>query len=196
MKEYFFLSGKDQNGPFTLEQLHGQDITSQTMIWAEGMDKWQKLKDIPELAREFGIKILPPPIPELKNEDLYKSKKATYNKNSTDSISSSPANPALIWLIIWCSLHLFALLMSYSYISPFNNSYTANSSKFWPFVDFSTTTTIYDIHSTINPIINTKFNGIFTEYDWTEFAFYAGIAVIYYTLNQLSKKPQSKSVVK
>jgi len=51
MKEYFYLIGKDQNGPFSFEELVAKGITEDTLIWSDGMDNWEKLKDIPELKQ-------------------------------------------------------------------------------------------------------------------------------------------------
>ena len=61
MKEYFYLTGKDKNGPFLLEKLLTKGISGETLIWTEGMGNWQKLKDTPELKQV--IKPLPPPPP-------------------------------------------------------------------------------------------------------------------------------------
>jgi len=78
MKEYFYLSGPDQKGPFSVEEILTEGITGDTLIWCEGMENWQKLKDIPELKQI--IKPIPPPPPKdlidkrLKieiNEDLF-----------------------------------------------------------------------------------------------------------------------------
>ncbi|HNW98398.1 MAG TPA: GYF domain-containing protein [Bacteroidales bacterium] len=60
MKEYYFLTGKDQNGPFSIEELKTKNLTSETLIWSDDMDNWKKLKDIPEL---LNLKKVPPPPP-------------------------------------------------------------------------------------------------------------------------------------
>ena len=66
MKEYFYLKGKDQNGPFTIEQLADKGLTNETNIWTEGMENWQKLKDMTELAQILKPKSVPPPPPLVK----------------------------------------------------------------------------------------------------------------------------------
>ncbi len=49
MKYYIHENGQ-QIGPLTIEQLKTRGFTSETPIWCEGMDKWGKAKDIPELT--------------------------------------------------------------------------------------------------------------------------------------------------
>lgn len=73
MKAYFYLTGKDQNGPFTIEQLADKGLTNETLIWTEGMENWQKLKDIPELVQTIKPKSVPPPPPLDANEKISKS---------------------------------------------------------------------------------------------------------------------------
>jgi len=71
MKKYFFyLTGKDQNGPISFEELLTKGISGDTLIWSEGMENWQKLKDIPELKQ--AIKLAPPPPPKDSGEEKLK----------------------------------------------------------------------------------------------------------------------------
>ena len=70
MKEYFYLIGKDQNGPFSFEELVAKGITEDTLIWSEGMDNWEKLKDIPELKQV--LRPGPPPPPKDAEEEKLK----------------------------------------------------------------------------------------------------------------------------
>ena len=98
MKEYFYLTGKDQNGPFSLEELLTKGISGETLIWTEGMGNWQKLKDITELKQ--AMKPVPPPPPEdsgdekLKikiNEDLF------LHPNKFDEITDDVSFTGLIY---------------------------------------------------------------------------------------------------
>lgn len=62
-KEYYFLDGKTQKGPFSFSQLKNKNISQETLFWEESLDKWVKAKDIKELSELFSKKS-PPPIPE------------------------------------------------------------------------------------------------------------------------------------
>jgi hypothetical protein len=140
MKEYFFLTGKDQNGPFTIEQLADKGLTNETLIWTEGMENWQKLKDIPELAQTLRPKSVPPPPPDT-DEKIFKTEvsgqlKVTTEKTPNPALEAiKPSKTTLVWLITWCGFHLFALLMSYSQVKIFNNQGT-DTKKFWPIVEY------------------------------------------------------------
>ena len=185
IKEYFFLKGKDQNGPFTIEQLEDKGLTSETLIWTAGMEGWNKLKDIPELAQAIKPKLVPPPPSD------------TEGKTSKTEVSNKAT---LIWLIVWCGFHLFALLMSYSQVEIFNDKGKPDTDDFWPFVEFTTT---YRENKYDNPVsfqivgveYNTYFNGIFVEYDWTEFAFDVGGAIVIYLLVLISNKDVEKKII-
>jgi hypothetical protein len=203
MKQYFFLTGKDQNGPFTIEQLEDKGLTNETLIWTEGMDNWQKLKDIPELAQTIKPKSVPPPPPPDTTEKITKTEvsgqlKVTAEKTPNPALEAiTPSRTALTWLIVWCVFHLFALLMSYSEVDIFNDSGKPRTDEFWPFVDF--------IHENARFIDNNTapygsmsrggkweddFNGIFVEYDWSEFALYVGGAIVIFILVRISNKQE------
>lgn len=57
MKKYYYNDGKDQHGPFTLDELKEQGIKRETQVWFEGMGDWLPAKEVPEIAG-----VLPPPI--------------------------------------------------------------------------------------------------------------------------------------
>lgn len=186
MKEYFFLKGKTQNGPFTIEQLSNKEITSETFVWTEGMENWEKLKDIPELAQVFKRRNVPPPPPIDKEEnvpktEIYGQLKVTTEKSPNQALEAiKPNKLALTWLIIWCVLNLFALLMSYSGVKYFSNGRTPKTSEFWPFVTYRD---CYYVDKSLCDI------SIFNNYDWSEFALYVGGVLVIYLLIRLSNKP-------
>jgi hypothetical protein len=205
MKEYYYLTGKDQNGPFTIEQLADKGLTNETLIWSEGMENWQKLKDIPELTQTIKPKSVPPPPPSDTNEKISKTEvsgqlKVTTEKTPNPALEAiKPSRQTLTWLIVWCGFHLFALLMSYSQIEIFNDSGKPKSDAFWPFVKFQycTDEIVWDTHSDSYGIIEGHkvgeacyFKGLFVDYDWTEFAFYVGGAILIYLLVRISKKQE------
>ena len=64
MKEYFYLTGKNQNGPISFEELLTKGLSGDTLIWSEGMGYWERLKDIPELMQVIKPFEVPPPPPK------------------------------------------------------------------------------------------------------------------------------------
>lgn len=188
MKEYFYLNGKVQNGPFTVEQLTNKGLTNETLIWTEGMENWQRLKDIPELVQSLQTKSVPPPPPfDNNDEKIIKTEVSGELKLTTEKLLNPtleaiiPDKKTLTWLIVWCGFHLFALLMSYSEIEIFNNDGEPRTDKFWPFVEY-TYTNFYTG--------KLGFNGIFNNYDWTEFALYVGGALVIYFFIRISNKQE------
>lgn len=203
MKEYFFLKGKDQYGPFTVEQLFDKKLTSETLIWIEGMENWQKLKDIPDLAEMISPKSVPPPQTVTNDEKISRTEvsgQLIIKTEKTQNAALEAVKPSLkylTWLIIWCGFHLFALLMSYSKIKIFyDDRYfrAPDESKFWPFVEiFWPQFSNYGSYSVANGYI---FRGIFFQYDWTEFAFYVGGAIVIFILVLISNKKEANKNLK
>lgn len=60
MRKYFLHDGTNEKGPYSLEELAGQFITSKTKVWHEGLEEWITAGQIEEL--QSLIKHLPPPI--------------------------------------------------------------------------------------------------------------------------------------
>ena len=46
---YFIIENNQQVGPLTLEQLVARNITSDTLVWKEGMEDWQPAWKVDEL---------------------------------------------------------------------------------------------------------------------------------------------------
>lgn len=200
MKEFFYLDGKDQKGPFLVKQIANKNLTAETLIWTEGMDNWQKLKNVPELVHLLKPKSVPPPPPS-DQQKVSKTEVSNQLKGTTEKTPNpimegiKPNRKALTRLIIWCCFHLFALLMSYSEVDVFNNEGKPRSEKFWPFVEFTEQYWGFgDNYSyTHKQVRKTRFNGIFVEYDWSEFAFYVGGALVIFLLIRISNKSKDLS---
>jgi hypothetical protein len=61
-KEYFVASSSGvKSGPHTIDDLHALRINSETLIWYEGLPRWEKAGDIPHLQPYF--KKTPPALP-------------------------------------------------------------------------------------------------------------------------------------
>lgn len=63
--DYYYLDGKDQKGPLTVEQLKTVGLKPDTLVWADSFDSWKQAKDVPELSSL--LKKLPPPPPIVDN---------------------------------------------------------------------------------------------------------------------------------
>ena len=59
MSLYYFHDGKEQSGPYTVEELKGKPISSETPIWRIGLTNWVKAGELEELGRKANP--IPPP---------------------------------------------------------------------------------------------------------------------------------------
>jgi len=57
-KEYFIVVNGEQAGPYTLEQLKGMNLHTESKIWYQGLDEWKMLKEVPEYLQLQA----PPPV--------------------------------------------------------------------------------------------------------------------------------------
>jgi hypothetical protein len=65
--QYFIVENNKQSGPFSIYELKDKGITSETLVWAEGMTDWTPAWKVDELrAFLFNTKdaSTPPPLPE------------------------------------------------------------------------------------------------------------------------------------
>lgn len=60
MKKYFLHNGTESSGPFDIVELKAKNITKQTPVWFEGMERWKTAGEIEELKSVFAV--MPPPI--------------------------------------------------------------------------------------------------------------------------------------
>jgi preprotein translocase subunit SecG len=60
MRTYYINNGKENGGPFTLDELKTQQLTKATLVWYQGMAEWKHAHDIEELKSFFTV--VPPPI--------------------------------------------------------------------------------------------------------------------------------------
>lgn len=58
---YFIADGATQRGPFAPEQLPGQGLSAEMLVWAEGMAQWTRADQVPELRRFLAQ---PGPVPQ------------------------------------------------------------------------------------------------------------------------------------
>jgi hypothetical protein len=60
-KEFYYLDGKEQKGPYSIDQFKDLNLKSDTLIWEESFDNWKPLKEVEEL--KSLLKKVPPPPP-------------------------------------------------------------------------------------------------------------------------------------
>ncbi|MBK7442533.1 MAG: DUF4339 domain-containing protein [Bacteroidetes bacterium] len=87
MKKYFLHNGKEQEGPFSLEDLKQKGVTYKTMVWFDGIQAWTEAQYIPEL-KEFASSS-PPPFTKLNplKETIDKTKNVL-NRDIVNEIES------------------------------------------------------------------------------------------------------------
>jgi hypothetical protein len=72
MKKYFYTNGKDQFGPFSLDELKSEELTRETKVWFYGLEEWTVLSKVDEL--NVITQTIPP---ELKKIEPFKIQNTT-----------------------------------------------------------------------------------------------------------------------
>jgi hypothetical protein len=67
MKTYYINNGKENAGPFLVEELKHQEIIKTTLVWYKGMEDWQYAKDLNELKFLFETE-LPEILPKIEEQ--------------------------------------------------------------------------------------------------------------------------------
>jgi hypothetical protein len=178
MPEYYFLKGKDQLGPFSLQELQQQPILPETMVWHEALPEWIPASELTEL--KIAMPLLSKTLP-MEMTRINTSKTKNFPLQESDTFLSELKKHR--WLAGWIVFHSIALMLSLKEVKLFNATGEPKPEKFWPLVKFT------------NPFFDTTynrtfvlFNGMFTQYDWTEFSFYIGIAIFFVILRIVYKK--------
>src|SRR5215213_5863537 len=68
MKVYYLYDGKQQNGPYSLEELKDKSLNQNTLVWTDQLNDWTKAGDIEALKPLFTQPVakskgIPPPPP-------------------------------------------------------------------------------------------------------------------------------------
>lgn len=60
---YFIYADNIQQGPFSVEELVARGLSSETLVWAEGMEQWTPAWQVKELKDAIECKAKPGPVP-------------------------------------------------------------------------------------------------------------------------------------
>ena len=78
MKKYYIFINEEQLGPFDIDELKTKNISRETEVWFEGLEKWKNAGEIEELKT-----ILPSTRPPINSLASKTSKQKIKNKQST-----------------------------------------------------------------------------------------------------------------
>ncbi len=201
MKEYFYIEGNNQKGPFTQEEIKSKGLSNETLVWFDDIDNWTPLINVPELNNK--LKKTPPPLPidneSIKNKlaDKITSQPKEYANNNLPTNIFRPSKKELTWVISWCSFHFLALILSNVLLFNYQPKIhfigePKSKESLWPFVKF--------VERKYDQLpggqsweyyqemwAQKKFNGLFYQYDWTEFVLYFGAGLIVYLIIKVFK---------
>ena len=74
-KEFYYLDGKEQKGPYSIDQLKELNLKQDTLIWEETFDNWKPLREVEEL--KGLLKKTPPPPPIIDTNVTSKKEQTT-----------------------------------------------------------------------------------------------------------------------
>ena len=139
MRKYFYTSGVDKIGPFSLEELKKQNISRDTKVWFYGLDSWKPLNEIEELNSFTNT--IPPPLKITETKEIdYSSKKENALTEKT-SINKKTKNKKVLKVLLIVVV-ILAVISFLGYISIKNQAdnklYTSiASSAYETDVDFN-----------------------------------------------------------
>lgn len=188
MKKYYYLSGKVQNGPFSIDELKEKNLSNETLVWTTGMENWQKLIDVLEL--QSLLKTMPPPPPLEANQPTTKTEisgqiKITNEKEVAKEYNIlKPTKKQLAYYLIWICIHVVIFLLTKTKTDFIQYSadgfHYDRPERFWPFnISF------------YSP--NHSFYGIFVDYDKTELLVYSLIPLVLFVIYRLTKNNDIKN---
>lgn len=195
-KKVFYISDNEKIGPISLVDFDQLKLTENTYVWFDGLNDWTEIKNIPELRNRI-TKDPPPFIPREENHSqmwlaINSNQEAEKNYNTPkEKIKVKNSKKGLRFLIAWTGFHFFAVITSVSKmeffndVSPFN--YSNETEKFWPFVKvFQYYEQPNRWYGKIRPDARWEFNGLFFQYDWSEFLIYVVGALIIFIFVRVS----------
>lgn len=178
MAEFYYLDGVERMGPFSMEELKAKRLPPSTLVWNERMHGWTRMEEVPEM---YGASNGQGPVAAPSSVAYH----VPSIKKMADREPFAVTLKRYRLVIAWCIFHACALFFSTNEVKFFNDTGQPRPERFWPFVKFTESYFIPDNNKTF-----VKFNGIFTQYDWSEFSFYVGIAVLFVVVRYVYKRSE------
>jgi chemotaxis protein histidine kinase CheA len=97
MKQYYFNDGTSQQGPFTIEELKGKNITSETPVWYDGLPDWTtagQLEDLKDIFVHTPPPFHPPTTTPVEEVKPVTPVAATPVAATTVTVTETPAKAA------------------------------------------------------------------------------------------------------
>jgi len=116
MKKYYIHNGKEQNGPYSFEELKELNLAANTFIWFEGINGWTEIQNIPELRDVIKKENTPPPFTNKKPPAFI----PTIEKNIPKDLSTSNSTFKLSILIEIISLIVSIIGFIYAFLFSIN----------------------------------------------------------------------------
>ncbi|WP_138992324.1 CD225/dispanin family protein [Larkinella sp. C7] len=111
MKQYYYLEGNQQLGPFTLEELRSKPLKPDTKVWTQGLPDWVAAQTVPEINEWLSRPQAPPvyPVqPPTPNPPAYQPFQESYTPNQP--LSAGLGNRPKTWLVESILVTLFCCL--------------------------------------------------------------------------------------
>lgn len=116
MKKFYYSDGKEQFGPFTLDELKEKGITADTLVWYQGLEAWMPAAKAPYLKEVFGFS--PPAVMNVDEEKVAEERARVQPPElSSDAVDPSSGEVSYkdtsmprLWLIESILVTLFCCL--------------------------------------------------------------------------------------
>lgn len=110
MKQYYYLVGNQQFGPFSLDELRSKPIQSDTKVWAQGLPDWVEAHTVPEINEWLSEAPKPPitsALPPIQTPPAYRPFQESYTPNQP--LGGATGRPKT-WLVESILVTLFCCL--------------------------------------------------------------------------------------
>lgn len=121
---YFIITNGVQQGPFTLDELRQHNISSETLVWTEGMSQWEPAWQVEELKALFYNNesrvtgATPPPPPHEGNGQVAEFSARQHCCHRDDTVSNASLPPKRRGVLSWVLLVLFGLFLAMVLTNP------------------------------------------------------------------------------
>ncbi len=114
-KEFYYLDGKEQKGPFTIDELKRAKLKHDTLVWSEDFDNWKPAGEVDEL--KDALKKAPPPPPIIDNPNVINKAKAIEDSIETNVLVEDSNVKSWVTFKIWLLiLGLIGIALATSFV--------------------------------------------------------------------------------